>query len=44
MFGGGTLTIRFFSWKGGKDSLKEFMNEVNSFHPTMKFTAGWLKK
>ena len=29
VFGGGTLTIYFFSWEGGEDSLKEFMNEIN---------------
>ena len=25
-------------------SLKEFINEINSFHPTIKFTADWSKE
>ena len=27
-----------------KVSLKEFINEINSFHPTIKFTADWSKE
>ena len=29
----------FFIWEYGKESLKEFINETNSFHPTIKYTA-----
>ena len=28
----------------GKGSLKELINEINSFHPTIKFTADWSKE
>ena len=28
----------------GEESLKEFINETNSFYPTIKFTADWLKE
>ena len=31
----------FFIWEHGEDSLKEFINEINSSHPTIKFTADW---
>ena len=31
----------FFIWEHGEESLKEFINEINSFHPTIKFTADW---
>ena len=34
----------FFIWKHGEESLKEFINEINSFHPTIKFTADWSKE
>ena len=30
-----------FIWEYGEESLKEFINEINSFHPTIKFTADW---
>ena len=29
----------FFIWKHGEESLKEFINEINSFHPVIRFTA-----
>ena len=29
----------FFIWEHGEESLQEFINEINSFHPTIKFTA-----
>ena len=29
----------FFIWEYGEESLKEFINEINSFHSTIKFTA-----
>ena len=28
----------------GEESLKEFINETNSFYPTIKFTADWSKE
>ena len=34
----------FFSWGHGEESLKEFINEINSFHPTIKFTVDWSKE
>ena len=34
----------FFIWERGEESLKEFINEINSFHPTIKFTADWSKE
>ena len=33
-----------FIWKHGQESLKEFINEINSFHPAIKFTANWSKE
>ena len=34
----------FFIWEHGEESLKEFLNEINSFHSTIKFTADWSKE
>ena len=34
----------FFIWEHGEESLKEFINEINSFHPTIKFTQTSQKK
>ena len=34
----------FCIWKHGEESLKWFINEINSFHPTIKFTADWAKE
>ena len=34
----------FSIWEHGEESLKEFINEINSFHPTIKFTADWSKE
>ena len=28
----------FFIWEHGKESLEKFLNKLNSFHPTIKFT------
>ena len=28
----------------GEESLKEFINEINSFYPTIKFTADWSRE
>ena len=33
-----------FIWEHSEESLKEFLNEINSFHPTIKFTADWPKE
>ena len=43
MLGGGILTI-FFIWEYGEELLKEFLNEINSFHSTIKSTAHWSKE
>ena len=32
-----------FYWEHGEESPKEFINEINSFHITIKFTADWSK-
>ena len=29
----------FFIWEHGEELLKEFINEMNSFHPNIKLTA-----
>ena len=29
----------FFNWEHGEESLKVFIDQVNMFHPTIKFTA-----
>ena len=29
----------FFIWEHGEESLEKFLNKLNSFHPTIKFTA-----
>ena len=34
----------FFIWEHVEESLQEFINEINSFHPTIKFTADWSKE
>ena len=34
----------FFIWEHRQESLKEFINEINSFHPTTKFKASWSKE
>ena len=34
----------FFIWEYDEESLNEFINEINSFHPTIKFTADWSKE
>ena len=31
-------------WEHGEELLKEFINKINSFHPTIKFTADWSKE
>ena len=44
MFVGGILMISFFIWEHGEESLKELINEINLFHPNIKFTADWSKE
>ena len=34
----------FFIWGHGEESLKEFVNEINSFHSIIKFTEDWSKE
>ena len=34
----------FFIWEHDEESLKEFLNDINSFHSTIKFTADWSKE
>ena len=34
----------FFIWEQGEESLKVFLNEIDSFHSTIKFTANWSKE
>ena len=29
----------FFIWEHGEESLEKFLNKLNGFHPTIKFTA-----
>ena len=34
----------FFIWEHGEESLEKFLNKLNSFHPTIKFTADFSKE
>ena len=34
----------FFIWEHGQESLENFLNQLNSFHPTIKFTAEYSKE
>ena len=34
----------FFIWGHGEEQLKEFINQINSFHPTIKFITDWSKE
>ena len=34
----------FFIWGHGEESPKEFISEINSFYPTIKFTVDWSKE
>ena len=38
------IDVTFFIWKHGEESLKEFINEINSFYPTIKFMTDWSKQ
>ena len=33
----------FFLWEHGENKLKSFIGKINKVHPTIKFTAEWLK-
>ena len=33
-----------FFWEHGEESLEKFLNKLNSFHPTIKFTAEYSKE
>ena len=43
-FGGEILMIYFFTWEYGEDSLKQFIETLNAFYPTIKFTAKCLRE
>ena len=34
----------FFIWEHGEESLEKFLHKLNSFHPTIKFTAEYTKE
>ena len=34
----------FFIWEHGEESLERFLNKLNSFHPRIKFSAGYSKE
>ena len=34
----------FFIWEYGEESMEKFINKLNSFHPTIKFTAEYSKE
>ena len=34
----------FFIWEHGEDFLKQFIETLNAFHRTIKFTAEWSKE
>ena len=34
----------FFVWEHGEESLEKFLNKLNTFHPTIKFTEITQKK
>ena len=34
----------FFIWEHGEESLDKFLNKLNSFHPTIRFTAEYSKQ
>ena len=34
----------FFIWEHGEESLEKFLNQLNSFHPTITFTAEYSKE
>ena len=34
----------FLIWEHGEELLKEYINEINSFYPTIEFAADWSKE
>ena len=34
----------FSFWEHGEEALMEFLEKLNSFHPTIKFTAEWSRE
>ena len=34
----------FFIWEHGEESLEKLLNKLNTFHPTITFTAGYSKE
>ena len=34
----------YFIWEHGEESLEKILNKLNSFHPTIKFSAEYLKE
>ena len=34
----------FFIWEHGEEKLRNFVETLNEFHPTIKFTAEWSQK
>ena len=34
----------FFIWEHGEESMEKFLNKLNTFHPTIKFTAEYSKE
>ena len=34
----------FFIWEHREESLEKFINKLNTFHPTVKFTAEYSKE
>ena len=36
--------IYFFIWEHGEDSLKQFIEIFNAYHPIIKFTPEWSKE
>ena len=34
----------FFIWEHGEESLEKFLNKLNTFHLTIKFTAEYSKE
>ena len=38
------MTIYFFIWEHEEDYLNQFLETLNAFHPTIKFTAEWSRE
>ena len=34
----------FAVWNNGEEQLQQFLQEINTFHPTIKFTAEWSRE